>query len=110
MIVNSGPILQAEINIARNLAKRLSSKWSLVEFEDLEGVLILWLYENEKTVQRYRSEPDGVFKLITSMRRKANAFCTAEQQERSGTQLDSHSRYSIQQIERSLVADRKSVV
>jgi DNA-directed RNA polymerase specialized sigma24 family protein len=104
MIVNSGPILQAEINIARNLAKRLSSKWSLVEFVDLESVLVLWLYENQDTVIRYRSEVDGTMKLITALRRRANSFCTAEQQERSGTPLDYYSSYSIPQIERSLTA------
>jgi len=104
MIVSSGPILQGEINVARNLARRLSSKWSLVDFQDLESLLVLWLYENQDTVIRYRSEVDGTLKLITALRRKANSFCTAEQQERSGTPLDYYSRYSIQQIERSLVA------
>lgn len=104
MIVNNGPILQGEINIARNLARRLSRKWSLVEFEDLQSMLVLWLYENQDTVSRYRSEIDGTIKLITALRRRANSFCTAEQQERSGTPLDFYSTYSIPQIERSLVA------
>lgn len=96
--------MQGEINIARNLARRLASKWSLVDREDLEASLVLWLYENASTVSRYRSDQDGQIKLITAIRRHGNAYCTAEQQERSGTPLDYYSQYSIQQIERSLVA------
>jgi DNA-directed RNA polymerase specialized sigma24 family protein len=104
MITNQGPILPAEISIASNMASRFASKWSLVDKEDLKSVLVLWLYENAATVARYRSEPDGPIKLVTSMRRRAHAYCTSEQQERSGTPLDYNSRYSIEQIERCLIA------
>lgn len=82
----------------------MAGKWSLVDAEDLESVLLLWLYENSATVAKYRQETDGTVKLITALRRKAQAYCTAEQQERSGTPLDFNAKYSLQQIERSLVA------
>lgn len=98
------PILREEENIARNIARRSAGKWSLVDAEDLESELILWLYENIETVIRYRNELDGQMKLITALRRKAHGFCMAEQQERSGSPLDSGSKYSTQQIERALVA------
>jgi DNA-directed RNA polymerase specialized sigma24 family protein len=98
------PILPGELNIARNIARRSAGKWSLVDPEDLESELILWLFENLNVVFRYRTEPDGQMKLITALRRKAHGFCMAEQQERSGSTLDAGSRYSMQQIERSLVA------
>lgn len=101
---NLQPVTQAEANVARNLARRMAGKWSLVDVEDLESVLLLWLYENASTVAKYRQEPDGTVKLITALRRKAQAYCTAEQQERSGTPLDFNAKYSLQQIERSLVA------
>ena len=101
---NLQPVTQAETNVARNLAKRMAGKWSLVDAEDLESVLLLWLYENSATVAKYRQEADGTVKLITALRRKAQAYCTAEQQERSGTPLDFNAKYSLQQIERSLVA------
>lgn len=101
---NLQPVTQAETNVARNLARRMAGKWSLVDAEDLESVLLLWLYENSATVAKYRQETDGTVKLITALRRKAQAYCTAEQQERSGTPLDFNAKYSLQQIERSLVA------
>lgn len=101
---NLQPVTQAEVNVARNLARRMAGKWSLIDVEDLESVLLLWLYENAATVLKYRNEQDGTLKLVTALRRKAQAFCTAEQQERSGTPLDYNAKYSLQQIERSLVA------
>jgi DNA-directed RNA polymerase specialized sigma24 family protein len=103
-------VTQAETNVAKNLARRMAGKWALVEMEDLESVLILWLYENAHVVSRYRQEPDGTLKLITALKRKAVQFCTSEQQERSGAALDSGSRYSLQQIERALTAMFASTV
>ncbi len=97
-------VTEVETNIARNLARRLAGKWSLVDVEDLESVLLLWLYENSAIVAKYREQTDGTIKLVTALNRKAHSFCVAEQQERSGYVLDYNSRYSLTQIERSLVA------
>lgn len=104
MNFNLKPITEAETNIARNLARRLAGKWSLVDVEDLESVLLLWLYANHTVVEKYRGQVDGTIKLVTALNRKAHSFCVAEQQERSGYVLDYNSRYSLTQIERSLVA------
>ncbi len=104
MNFNLKPITEAETNIARNLARRLAGKWSLVDVEDLESVLLLWLYANHAVVEKYRGQVDGTIKLVTALNRKAHSFCVAEQQERSGYVLDYNSRYSLTQIERSLVA------
>lgn len=104
MNTNLQLVTQAETNLAKNLARRVAGKWSLVEMEDLESVLLLWLYENAQIVARYRNDPDGTLKLITALKRKAVQYCTSEQQERSGALLDSGSRYSLSQIERALTA------
>jgi DNA-directed RNA polymerase specialized sigma24 family protein len=97
-------ISESELSTARAVARRAASKWSLVESEDLESSLVLWLFENTKTVQRYQEDPDGPVKLLVALRRRANQLCVKDQAERSGTPLDFNARYSTSQIEKSLVA------
>lgn len=97
-------ITASELTTARSVARRQASKWSLVEAEDLEQSLILWLYENRNAVERYRVDPEGPAKLLVALRRKANSICVKDQAERSGTPLDFNAKYSMQQIEKSLEA------
>lgn len=97
-------IRQSELTTAKSVARRAASKWSLVEAEDLEQSLILWLFENQATVERYQNDPEGPAKLLLAMRRKANQLCVKDQAERSGIPLDYYSKYSIGQIEKSLEA------
>jgi DNA-directed RNA polymerase specialized sigma24 family protein len=93
-----------EIDIASNIAKSASAKWSLVEYQDLAQTLILWLFEHRDAVVRYRTEQLGQAKLITALKRHATQYCVKEQLERSGIPLDSSYKYSMQQIERGLSA------
>lgn len=95
-------ITEAELKLARRVAKRVGSRWSAVELEDLESELIVWLFENEKIVDRYRGEDGGEGKLFVALRRRAVKLSAREQSVRSGLPLDAGSRYSIQQIERGL--------
>jgi RNA polymerase sigma factor (sigma-70 family) len=97
-------ITPSELITAKSIARRAASKWSLVEAEDLEQSLILWLYENRTTVQRYREDPEGPAKLFVALRRKANSLCVKDQAERSGTPLDFNAKYSLAQIERTIEA------
>ena len=91
-------ITESELSTARSVARKAASKWSLVEPEDLEQSLILWLYENKATVKRYQSDSEGPIKLLIALRRRANTICAKEQSERSGKALDSNAKYSIGQI------------
>lgn len=97
-------ITESELSTARAVARRAASKWSLVEREDLESALVLWLFENVKTVQRYQKDSEGPAKLLVALRRRANQLCVKDQAERSGTPLDFNAKYSTQQIERALIA------
>ena len=96
-------ITEAELSTARAVARRAASKWSLVEKEDLESSLVLWLFENIKTVERYQRDSEGPAKLLVALRRRANQLCVKDQAERSGTPLDFNAKYSTQQIERALI-------
>ena len=96
-------ITEAELSTARAVARRAASKWSLVEKEDLESSLVLWLFENIKTVERYQKDSEGPAKLLVALRRRANQLCVKDQAERSGTPLDFNAKYSTQQIERALI-------
>lgn len=97
-------ITEAELTTARSVARKAASKWSLVEAEDLESSLVLWLFENKNTVARYQNDPEGPAKLLVALRRRANQLCVKDQVERSGTPLDYNASYSVQQIERALIA------
>jgi hypothetical protein len=97
-------ITEAELSTAKAVARKAASKWSLVESDDLESSLVLWLFENKATVLRYQDDPDGPIKLLVALRRRANQLCVKDQAERSGTPLDFNARYSTSQIERSLIA------
>lgn len=91
-----------EIELARRIASWVGNKWSLVEVEDLQSELVLWLFENEDTVVRYRADHEGYRKLNTALRNHALKYCTKEQSERSGAFLDHDAKYSIAQVKRAL--------
>ena len=95
---------KSELSTAYAVARQIAKRWSLVEEEDLNSVLVLWLYENAKYVERYRADTEGPIKLFIALRRRANQHAVAEQATRAGMPLDFNSRYSIQQVERSIVA------
>lgn len=91
-----------EIELARKIAGWVGNKWSLVEVEDLQSELVLWLFENEITVNRYRADPEGYMKLNTALRKHALKYCAKEQSARSGALLDHDAKYSIAQVKRAL--------
>lgn len=94
-------ITDHELGLARKIARRWSQKWSLVEYDDLASELVLWLYEHESAVERYREdELEG--KLFVALRRHASKYCAREQSERSGGPIEVDSPYTVGQIERAL--------
>ena len=95
-------IAEKELALARRIAHKIGSRWTAVEVEDLEQELILWLFENQGHVERYRTEEGGESKLYVALKRKASKQCAREQTIRSGAPLDVNATYSIAQIERAL--------
>lgn len=95
-------IAEKEIALARRIARKVGSRWSAVDIEDLEQDLILWLFENKDHVIRYRDEEGGESKLYVALKRKASKLCAREQTVKNGAPLDVNSSYSVQQIERAL--------
>lgn len=93
---------EKELTLARRVAYKIGSKWAAVEVEDLSQELTLWLFENEKTVTRYRTEEGGEAKLFVALRRTASKYCAHEQQARTGARLDAGASYTLGQIERAL--------
>lgn len=91
-----------DVDLAKRVARRVASQWSLVELEDLTSELTVWLYENNEVVSRYRKEPEGEGKLFVALRRFATKYCAVEQATRQGAPLDFSAKYSIASIERAL--------
>lgn len=95
-------INEKEITLAKKIAYKIGSKWSLVDVEDVAGELVLWLFENREHVTRYRVEEGGEGKLFIALRREASKYCAREQAARSGGELSISDRYTIAQIERAM--------
>jgi RNA polymerase sigma factor (sigma-70 family) len=95
-------IAEKEVALARRVARKIGSRWSAVEVEDLEQDLVLWLFENTDHVERYRTEEGGESKLYVALKRRASKLCAREQTVRSGAPLDVNSTYSIAQLERAM--------
>lgn len=89
-----------ELTLARKIAYRIGSKWGGVDVEDVTSELILWLYDNEATVDRYREEDGGEGKLYVSLRRAASKYCAKEQAQVNGAPLEDE--YSLSVIERAM--------
>lgn len=95
-------IVEKELAMARRIGYRIGSRWSAIEIEDVQSELVLWLFENAETVERYREEEGGEGKLYLALRRKAAKYCAREQAARSGAPIDHDAEYTIEQIERAM--------
>lgn len=94
-------ILDSEVLLAKKIATTTAKKWRHVEREDLASELVLWLFEHEDQVVRYRDE-EAEGKLFVALRREAAKRCARETRERTGEPLDYHAKYSFDQIKRAL--------
>lgn len=95
------PLNDQDRMLAQQVALMVASKWSLVDVQDVEAELFLWLVENEHHVDAYRVN-DDVGKLVVALKRHAIAFCVKEQTIRQGGALMETSDYSAEQVERVL--------
>ena len=91
-----------DLTLARKVAYRVGSKWSLVEIDDLTSELTLWMVEHADTVARYRDEEHGEAKLFVALRRLATKYSVREQTVRSGGPLMDDDPYTVEQVERAL--------
>ena len=92
----------SELRTAERVAKRIGSKWSMVETDDLTSHLYLWLASNHNVVGRWRSEPNGEGKLYVSLRREAAKYCAREQAARVGQPIQAGNFYNVDLLTRAL--------
>jgi hypothetical protein len=80
-------VFDEELEIARSVASKAAFSWRSVEREDLESVLILWLYEHPKQVERFRELEHGQSSLRLSLRRLALRHCLKESSASQGQEI-----------------------
>lgn len=91
-----------ELKLARDTARRIGSRWSQIEIEDLESVLVLWLFEHDKNVTRWRTEERGWGKLFVALKREALKYCTRETAAKVGQPLTRENFYNEAMLTRAL--------
>lgn len=95
-------VTEAEMKLAEKVAWRIGSKWSAVEIDDLQQHLFLWLVQNTKALERWRTEPGNNGKLYVSLRREAAKYCAREQAARIGQPLVTDNFYTTDLVTRAL--------
>lgn len=95
-------ITSIELAVADRVARRIGSKWSGVEIDDLNSHLYLWLCENTRALERWQSEKDGEGKLYVALRREAAKYSAKEQAERVGRPITTGNFYSAERLDRAL--------
>lgn len=91
-----------EMKIAKQLARKFSSRWSAVEQDDVQGHLHLWMCEHQTALERWREEEGGLGKLNVALSREASKYCSAQQTESNGGELEYDLQYTAKQIEGAL--------
>lgn len=87
--------------LATQVAQSVAAKWSLVEVDDVEAELLLWLVQNEHHVRSYR-DGNMTGKLVLALKRHATEYALKEQTIRQGGVLVDDSAYSLEQVQRVL--------
>lgn len=95
-------VLDSEIKLAEKVAWRIGSKWSAVEIDDLQQHLFLWMHENQRNLDRWRSQPGDNGALYVSLRREAAKFCAREQAAQVGQPIHKDNFYTPAMVERAL--------
>lgn len=95
-------ILPEELKLASTVAKTFASKWKLVDVDDLESHLFLWLVENEVNLIKWRHD-SGDGRLYVSLRREASRYCSKETKNIANIDdIDNNNFYNIDMIYRAL--------
>lgn len=95
-------ITDEELKVAERVARKVGSRWTAVDDEDLVQELQLWLYENKDTVLEYRDRENGDRQLWVALRRVASRYCAKEQEAAFGAKLDFSPEYTTEVISRAL--------
>lgn len=95
-------VTDKELDIARAVGYMVAQNWQPVETEDVQSSLVLWLFEHEKVVERYRGSEDGEKKLVFSLRREAIRYCYKEKNARTGGTVGAELSYNLAQLQRAL--------
>jgi RNA polymerase sigma factor (sigma-70 family) len=90
------------MEIAQRVARRIASRWKLVDTDDLTGQLYLWLVEHEAHVKRYRAEPQGAGKLYVALKREAARYAAKETAVRVNRPLQTDNFYTVELLDRAL--------
>lgn len=95
-------ITKQEMTLASKVAYSISRNWKLVEADDVEAHLFLWLVENERYLINWRKE-EGDGKLFVSLRREAAKYCASETKHKASIDnLQNNNVYNIDMIYRTL--------
>lgn len=95
-------LLKEEMTLASKVAHRIGSRWSLVETDDLESHLFLWMLQNLNAVVRWRDEHGDNGKLYVSLRREAAKFCAKEHAARVGQPIVVDNFYTSDVVRKAL--------
>jgi len=92
--------------IVKSVAAQVSSKFpSYVQYDDTQGALLLWTYQNKSTIEGMMEDGDAYIPKITSMMRKAAySHCEKEKAAAEGYDPADIYRYSVPKI-KSLISD-----
>lgn len=91
-----------EMKSARAIAYRIGSKWALVDVEDVQSELYLWLVKHENKLVEWRADERGRGKLYVALKNQALKYCTKETATRSGQPLKRQGFYNEEMLFRAL--------
>lgn len=99
---NKVNILPEELELASKVASKFARKWRLVNVDDVEAHLFLWLVENYEYVKKYRDD-DNNARLYVSLRREAARYCAKETKHVANIDsINNNNFYNIDMIYRAL--------
>lgn len=96
-------ITQTEIEICEKVGRYYSSRWKLVERDDLVSHLVLWCAERDSNqLQRWRDEGSTAGKLYKSLKRVANEYCKIETSKIVNRDIYENNSYTLDIIKNTL--------
>jgi DNA-directed RNA polymerase specialized sigma24 family protein len=79
---------RAELETCSRVARRVASKWALVDAEDLSQDLVLWLLTHPKQVTRFRTFAKPEATLVLTLKREGIRLCVKETSKRLGRAIE----------------------
>jgi RNA polymerase sigma factor (sigma-70 family) len=91
-----------ELTVAKQVARQVGNRWSLVDNEDVQQELLLWICEHPTQCERWRELENGKAVLATSLRRIAVKYCAKETATRQGRSMERDNFYTPEVVARAL--------